>query len=123
MKKLLLSVLPLMSLYGCQPDTPAQPLKSSPATAGAGTDDVAMRALAQKNLCLTCHTLDNTLVGPAWRKVATKYRGQKDAETRLVDKVAKGGTGVWGAMVMPPNAPRVSEEDIRTLVRYTLSLQ
>jgi cytochrome c len=67
--------------------------------------------------------IDKKLVGPAWNDVANKYRGQKDAEAKLVAKVAKGGSGAWGSVPMPPNAPRVNENDIKTLVHFILSLK
>ena len=79
-------------------------------------------ALAKKNNCLVCHSVDKKLVGPAWRDVAAKYRGDAGAEARLVNKVAKGGGGVWGSVPMPANS-QVSEADRTTLVRFVLNLQ
>ncbi|HEY0664729.1 MAG TPA: c-type cytochrome [Gallionella sp.] len=79
-------------------------------------------ALAKKGNCLACHAIAKKMVGPAWRDVAVKYRNDAGAENRLVDKVAKGGSGVWGAMAMPPS-PQVSEADRRKLVRFILSLK
>lgn len=85
--------------------------------------DAEGRKLAQRNNCFACHLIDKKLVGPAWKDVAAKYRGQPGAEAKLIDKVAKGGSGVWGGSPMPPNAPRVSEYDIKALVRFILSLK
>jgi cytochrome c len=135
----------LSTLCGCQPDTsprqtadpvvPAQAVANpAPLTPQAATQIVAKqtpdtspnaveRDLAKKSGCFTCHTIEKKLVGPAWIDVAAKYRGQKDAEVRLVGKVAKGGGGVWGAVPMPPNSPRVSESDIKVLVHFILSLK
>jgi cytochrome c len=90
---------------------------------GVGLSDAEDRALAQKSGCFTCHTIEKKLVGPAWNDVATKYHGQKDAEATLVAKVTKGGSGVWGTVPMPPNTPRVNENDIKTLVHFILSLK
>ena len=78
--------------------------------------------LAKQKNCLSCHSLDNRLVGPAYKDVAKKYAGQKDAEDRLVQKVLKGGSGTWGAITMPPNA-QVSEAEARILVKWVLSLK
>jgi cytochrome c len=145
-----LVTLSMVVLYGCQPDAPAQQAESSPVNsapqaasqvpavaqpAAAGpaavkqeldTGAVAVSAskerdLAQKSGCFTCHTIEKKLIGPAWRDVATKYHGQKDAESKLVAKVTKGGSGIWGTVPMPPNAPRVNENDIKTLVHYILN--
>jgi cytochrome c len=139
-----LLVSPLMLfLYACQPDTPAQntgsstaapvpsvasqvPASSPPAAQSApvaSSGKADGRALAQKSGCFTCHTIEKKLVGPAWNDVAAKYRGQKDAAAKLEAKVAKGGSGVWGTIPMPPNAPRVNENDIKTLVNFILSLK
>jgi cytochrome c len=94
--------------------------ESNSAVASAGVDG---RALAQKSGCFTCHRIDKKVIGPAWNDIAAKYRGQKDAEARLIAKVAEGGSGVWGSMPMPPNAPRINDSDIKTLVRFILSLK
>jgi cytochrome c len=84
---------------------------------------VDMPDIAKKNNCTSCHTIEKKLVGPAYRDVAKKYKGQADAEAKLIAKVAKGGSGSWGTMPMPPNAPKVSEADIKALVEFVLSLE
>ena len=76
--------------------------------------------LAKKHACLACHTVDKKLVGPSYKEVAAKYRGDAGAEAKLVDKVRKGSQGVWGQVPMPPNGA-VPEGDVRTLVRWILS--
>jgi cytochrome c len=85
------------------------------------TGAVEMPDLAKKNNCIACHAIDRKVVGPAWMDVAKKYKGDKSAEARLVAKVKKGGSGVWGSMAMPPQ-PAVKEEDIRELVKFILAL-
>jgi cytochrome c len=90
---------------------------------GVVSSEADGRALAQKSGCFTCHTIDKKLVGPAWKDVAAKYRGKKDVEAVLTAKVSKGGSGVWGAVPMPPNAPRINENDIKTLVHFILALK
>ncbi|GGY63699.1 c-type cytochrome [Pseudoduganella sp. SL102] len=76
--------------------------------------------LAKAKNCMACHAVANKLVGPAYKDVAAKYAGQKDAEAKLVGKVIKGGAGVWGAIPMPAN-PQVSEADAKTLVKWILA--
>ena len=78
--------------------------------------------LAKQKNCMSCHSVDAKLVGPAYKDVAKRYAGQKDAEDKLVQKVMKGGSGVWGPMAMPPNT-QVSEAEARTLVKWILSLK
>ena len=77
--------------------------------------------LAKQKNCMSCHAVDAKRVGPAYKDVAQKYAGQKDAEDKLVQKVLKGGSGNWGVVVMPPNT-QVSEAEARTLVKWVLSL-
>lgn len=76
--------------------------------------------LAKAKNCLACHSVASKLVGPAFKDVAAKYAGQKDAENNLVQKVLKGSSGVWGPTPMPANA-QVSEAEARTLVKWVLS--
>ena len=83
----------------------------------------ASEELAKKHMCTTCHVVKGTkTIGPAYADVAKKYAGQKDAEAKLFDKVKKGGQGVWGQVPMPPNAA-VPDADIKTLVRWVLSIK
>ncbi|HTY03524.1 MAG TPA: c-type cytochrome [Rhodocyclaceae bacterium] len=87
----------------------------------AANSALANADLAKKSNCFACHTVDKKLVGPAYRDVAKKYAGDKGAEARLVEKVKKGGSGVWGTIPMPPNSPAVKDEDIKTLVKWILA--
>ena len=76
--------------------------------------------LAQKKNCMACHAVDKKLVGPAYKDVAAKYKGDKTAEAKLAEKVMKGGVGAWGQVPMPAN-PQVSKEEAATLVKWVLS--
>lgn len=83
----------------------------------------ASEELAKKHLCTTCHVVKGAkTIGPSYADVAKKYAGQKDAEAKLAEKVKKGGQGVWGQVPMPPNAA-VPEADIKTLVKWVLSIK
>ncbi|MGE5641289.1 MAG: c-type cytochrome [Clostridia bacterium] len=82
----------------------------------------AQEALAKKYNCFACHAVDKKVVGPAYKDVANKYRGDKTAEAKLVDKVKKGGAGVWGQVPMPPNST-VPDADVKALVQWILSLK
>jgi len=99
----------------------------------------AMPELAKKAGCTACHSVDKKVVGPAWADVGKAYNSNgatttgkkvadilaennaKSAKEWLVQKVAKGGKGNWGTAAMIPNAPKVSEADIATLVDFVLS--
>ena len=82
----------------------------------------ANQALAQKSGCLACHSVDKKVLGPAFKDVGAKYKGDKSAEAKLVAKVKAGGSGVWGPMPMPANSPQVKDEDIKSIVQWILSL-
>lgn len=82
----------------------------------------ADQALAQKNACMSCHSVDKKVVGPAFKDVAKKYAGDKTAEAKLLAKVKTGGKGVWGEIPMPPN-PQVSDADAKKIIAWVLSLK
>ena len=77
--------------------------------------------LAQKSGCLMCHGIDTAIIGPAYKDIAKKYKDDKSAEARLVEKVKAGGSGVWGKMPMPANSPKVKDDDIKTIVKWILA--
>lgn len=82
-----------------------------------------MPAVAKKNNCTACHAIDKKVVGPAWADVAKKYKGDAGAEAKLIAKVSKGGSGVWGSMPMPANDPAGSKQaDMKELVKFILAL-
>ena len=78
--------------------------------------------LIKKNGCAACHSNDKKVVGPAYMEVAAKYKGDAAAPAKLMEKVKKGGQGVWGPVPMPPN-PSVSDADLKTIITYILSLK
>jgi cytochrome c len=92
-------------------------------TGGIGAMPAAQadETLLKKYNCTACHAVDKKLVGPAYKDVAKKYKGQKDAAANLAGKVKKGGSGVWGPIPMPPN-PAVSDADINKMVSFILAL-
>ena len=78
-------------------------------------------AAAQKAGCMACHAMDKKLVGPAFKDVAAKYKGQGDAVAKLTDKVRKGGAGVWGPIPMSPNgADKINDADLKDVVTWIL---
>src|SRR5262245_40840046 len=78
--------------------------------------------LAKNSGCLACHTIDKKLVGPSYKDIANKYRGDKSAPANLAKKVKEGGKGVWGDIPMTPNA-HVKDADIATIVNWILALK
>jgi cytochrome c len=82
----------------------------------------AQADLAQKKNCMACHAIDKKILGPAYKDVAAKYAGQKDAVDKLTAKVIKGGAGVWGNVPMPANS-QVTEAEARQLVQWVLTIK
>ncbi|MFN7087060.1 MAG: c-type cytochrome [Burkholderiales bacterium] len=88
----------------------------------AAADAKAGEALMKASGCAACHSIDKKLVGPAYKEVAAKYKNDKGAEARLVNKVKAGGSGVWGPVPMPPH-PQLKDDDIKSIVHWILSLR
>jgi len=79
----------------------------------------ASKEIASKNACMGCHAAEKKVVGPAYKDIAAKYKGQADAVDKLAKKVKAGGSGVWGPVPMPANAA-ISEADAKTVVKWIL---
>lgn len=77
---------------------------------------------ARRAGCMDCHAVDKKLVGPAFKDVAAKYKGDAGAEAKLIKKVMGGGSGVWGKMPMPANRGKITDEELKTTVSWILSL-
>lgn len=90
----------------------ALPLSAAPAHASA--------ELAAKNNCLACHDTDKKKVGPAFKDISAKYKGEQDAEAKRVDSMLNGSKGKWGPVPMP--AQQVSRADAQALSKWILSL-
>jgi cytochrome c len=95
-------------------------LLAAAAAAAIAAPAQADEAMAKKYNCLACHQIDKKAVGPAYKDIARKYKGQSVA-AQLEAKVKKGGQGVWGPVPMPPNAA-VPDADIKKLVDWILKL-
>lgn len=84
------------------------------------TPALASQELLKKNNCMACHAVDKKLVGPSYKAVADRYRGQSDAADKLAKKIRAGGAGVWGPIPMPAY-PQLSEADAKKLATHILS--
>lgn len=103
-----------------KPVAPVAP--AAPKVAVAAISDADGIALAKKRNCFACHMIDKKVVGPAWKDVAAKYRGDAGAQARIEAKIGKGGGGAWGSMAMPPQ-PQVTAEERASLARFILNLK
>jgi cytochrome c len=75
-----------------------------------------------KAKCSACHAIDHKVVGPAWKDVAAKYHGQKDAEKTLVEHITKGGQFGWKFGTMPPKGMGATDAEIASLAKFILTL-
>lgn len=84
-------------------------------SASAGPEDALNKAG-----CMACHAKDKKLVGPSFKDIAAKYKGQ-DATAQLMEKVRKGGAGVFGPIPMSPNGPdKIGDADLKAAVEFIL---
>ena len=92
------------------------------ATAASGSALAAdPAAAAQKAGCMACHAMDKKLVGPAFKDIAAKYKGQADAVAKLSEKVRKGVSGVFGPVPMAPNPPdKINDADLKAAIEQIL---
>ena len=88
----------------------------APAPAPAPAANAELQALARKLNCMACHGMDNKVVGPGLREVSKKYATRKDAADYLAQKIIAGGSGVWGAVPMPPQS--VPAVDAKALAQW-----
>lgn len=86
---------------------------------GVSGQALADEALAKAKNCMSCHSIDKKLVGPAYKDVAAKYKGDAKAPAMLAEKIKAGGKGVWGQIPMPPN--NVTPEEAAKLAAWVLS--
>lgn len=76
--------------------------------------------LAKSKNCLACHAPDKKLIGPSYKDVAAKYASDKEAVTKLAQKIRAGGVGSWGQIPMPAN-PQVSADEAVALAKWVLA--
>ena len=91
-------------------------LIAAPALAADPAEDAMNKAG-----CMACHTKDKKLVGPAFKDIAAKYKGQGDVTAKLMEKVRKGGAGVYGPVPMAPNPPdKIADAQLKGAIEFIL---
>ena len=87
------------------------------APAWAATTEEAMT----KAGCTACHAKDKKVVGPSYKDIAAKYKGQATAVATLTAKARAGGKGSFGPIPMPPNPPeKISDAELKAAVEWIL---
>lgn len=83
----------------------------------------ASEQLMERSGCIACHRVEEKLIGPAFKEVAARYRGDNEAFSLLMQKIRDGGEGVWGDVPMQPNGTeKISDGDLRLVVEWLLKL-
>lgn len=90
---------------------------SKPAAPANAAGNAAVTALLGARGCTGCHGMDQKIVGPGFMEIAERYQTRADVKTYLADKIAKGGSGVWGAASMPPQA-QMSKAEIESIAAW-----
>ncbi|WP_121356304.1 ThuA domain-containing protein [Flavisolibacter nicotianae] len=85
------------------------------------SEAMAGRSLMESLDCKSCHKEAEKSIGPAYTAVSQRYQKNPDAVSHLVNKIIKGGSGVWGETAMPAH-PNLPEGDAHQIVTWVLSL-
>lgn len=83
-------------------------------------DAVAAKALAQKTACLACHAVDKKMVGPSYKDVAAKHKGEAGALDKVAARIRSGGSGTYGPVPMPPQ-PNLKDDELKLLAGWILA--
>ena len=96
--------------------------ETAAATAPADPEVAMGLELIAKSDCLTCHKLNEDLIGPSYKAVAAKYENNQQVIDSISKKIITGGAGTWGSVPMTAH-PALSEEDAKKMMKYILSLK
>lgn len=95
---------------------------AKPKVSMASVQDITEgKALISKSDCLSCHSVENKLVGPAYKSICEKYPLTQENIAGLSQKIISGGSGVWGPVPMAPH-PAITTEEAGKMVKYILTL-
>ncbi|HTV40786.1 MAG TPA: c-type cytochrome [Candidatus Sulfotelmatobacter sp.] len=98
---------------------PARPPTPAPVQATT-TNQMDVVKMATMYGCLACHQPDKKVIGPAYKDVRAKYLHDPDAITKIMAQIQHGGTGKWGAAVMPPFTA-IGDADARRLAEWIMA--
>lgn len=88
----------------------------------AGSALAADMPAVGKAKCGACHAVDKKVVGPAFEAVAAKYKGDKEAVSKITANITKGGAFGWKFGTMPAKGMGASEADIKTMATFIVGL-
>ena len=89
----------------------------------AGSAMAADMPAAGATKCGGCHAVDGKKMGPSFKEIAAKFKGDKDAVSKLEEAITKGGKFGWNAMMgMPPRGMNATDAEIKEMAEYIVSL-
>jgi cytochrome c len=97
-------------------------LALSPIAPAARAETSAGLALAQRENCLSCHSVNRRVMGPSLHDIAARYATRSDAPQYLANKILEGSMGVWGTVQMPANT-QVTPAEAEQLASWILTLK
>lgn len=97
----------------------APPPADAPAAVATAPAADPVQKLLTVNACTACHAVDKKLIGPGFREIAQRYRGDSGAAGKLARKIREGGSGAWGPTPMPPHQ-HLGEADVRAMADWVL---
>ena len=131
-RKFLALTVIVASLYACNNNETKSSTAAADTTKAAekpAANDMSSNPDYQKGIalvagdnCLTCHKIDETATGPAYRDVANKYKADDATIAMLADKIIKGGSGNWGSVPMTPH-DTLSKDNAIAMVKYIMLLK
>ena len=97
-------------------------LLASALPAHAAVDEDAAQALAKKDKCTKCHSVDKKKDGPSFKETAAKYKGKADAEAKLYTHLTTSPkVKVDGKEEEHTSVKSQDEAEIKNLIAYILS--
>ena len=75
-----------------------------------------------KTKCGTCHAIDKNIFGPSFMAVSEKYKGDKDAASKIANSITMGGSFGWLLGSMPAKGLGANDSEIRFLSKFIADL-
>lgn len=86
----------------------------------ARPDDETVQVLLKRHHCTSCHQTARKVVGPAFTAVAERYANTPNAQTELMQRIRRGGSGHWGPVPMPPQS-QLNDDELQALAHWVLA--
>lgn len=75
-----------------------------------------------KAKCGTCHAIDKSSVAPSFMEISQKYKGDKDAASKIATSISIGGSFGWEFGEMPAKGLGANDAEIQSLSKFIADL-